>query len=231
MLSSLFANRFLSYHCLFINQYNPIIKLSSHNVTGLGITGAHPGSEYGFLGMTSISGQAPSDALELRFFHSCQSRSAEAVREVTEFAKNIPGFIDLDLNDQVRLAWILLLVHSVTQIRTYLYHQPFTLLPGNFAEVRCDRGLNHHDVASDEQRRDPDLLRTDLHDAGVPQESQETFLSNDGTKVWVLSQVQHAGAGRQRHGAVSGCHYPQRGWVFLVLFCFVFFPQDMLLVS
>uniref|UniRef100_G3NA33 Peroxisome proliferator-activated receptor gamma n=1 Tax=Gasterosteus aculeatus aculeatus TaxID=481459 RepID=G3NA33_GASAC len=43
------------------------------------------------------------DALELRFFHSCQSRSAEAVREVTEFAKSIPGFIDLDLNDQVTL--------------------------------------------------------------------------------------------------------------------------------
>uniref|UniRef100_A0A8C6KUD8 Peroxisome proliferator-activated receptor gamma n=1 Tax=Nothobranchius furzeri TaxID=105023 RepID=A0A8C6KUD8_NOTFU len=39
----------------------------------------------------------------LRFFHSCQSRSAEAVREVTEFAKSIPGFIELDLNDQVTL--------------------------------------------------------------------------------------------------------------------------------
>lgn len=61
--------------------------------------------------------------------------------------------------------------------------QPFTLFQGNFAEVWCDRGLNHHDGTSDEQRRDPDLLRTDLHDAGVPQESQETFLSNDGTKV------------------------------------------------
>ncbi|XP_042362361.1 peroxisome proliferator-activated receptor gamma [Plectropomus leopardus] len=68
-----------------------------------GNVGGHPGSEYGYLGMTSISGQAPSDALELRFFHSCQSRSAEAVREVTEFAKSIPGFIDLDLNDQVTL--------------------------------------------------------------------------------------------------------------------------------
>uniref|UniRef100_A0A3B4XXD4 Peroxisome proliferator-activated receptor gamma n=1 Tax=Seriola lalandi dorsalis TaxID=1841481 RepID=A0A3B4XXD4_SERLL len=45
----------------------------------------------------------PTDAVELRFFHSCQSRSAEAVREVTEFAKSIPGFIDLDLNDQVTL--------------------------------------------------------------------------------------------------------------------------------
>uniref|UniRef100_A0AAX7V2A4 Peroxisome proliferator-activated receptor gamma n=1 Tax=Astatotilapia calliptera TaxID=8154 RepID=A0AAX7V2A4_ASTCA len=39
----------------------------------------------------------------LRFFQSCQSRSAEAVREVTEFAKSIPGFVDLDLNDQVTL--------------------------------------------------------------------------------------------------------------------------------
>uniref|UniRef100_A0A8C2WH72 Peroxisome proliferator-activated receptor gamma n=1 Tax=Cyclopterus lumpus TaxID=8103 RepID=A0A8C2WH72_CYCLU len=53
-------------------------------------------------GLGGIIG-APSDALELRFFHSCQSRSAEAVREVTEFAKSIPGFIDLDLNDQVTL--------------------------------------------------------------------------------------------------------------------------------
>uniref|UniRef100_A0A672Q799 Peroxisome proliferator-activated receptor gamma n=1 Tax=Sinocyclocheilus grahami TaxID=75366 RepID=A0A672Q799_SINGR len=41
--------------------------------------------------------------VELRFFHSCQSRSAEAVSEVTEFAKSIPGFVNLDLNDQVTL--------------------------------------------------------------------------------------------------------------------------------
>uniref|UniRef100_A0A3Q3M4U4 Peroxisome proliferator-activated receptor gamma n=1 Tax=Mastacembelus armatus TaxID=205130 RepID=A0A3Q3M4U4_9TELE len=48
-------------------------------------------------------GQGPTNTVELRFFQSCQSRSAEAVREVTEFAKSIPGFIDLDLNDQVTL--------------------------------------------------------------------------------------------------------------------------------
>uniref|UniRef100_UPI003F530022 peroxisome proliferator-activated receptor gamma n=1 Tax=Danio rerio TaxID=7955 RepID=UPI003F530022 len=41
--------------------------------------------------------------VELRFFHSYQSRSAEAISEVTEFAKSIPGFINLDLNDQVTL--------------------------------------------------------------------------------------------------------------------------------
>lgn len=68
-------------------------------------------------------------------------------------------------------------------ISTSASPQHFTVFPGNFAEVRRDRGLNHHDGASDEQRRDPDLLRADLHDAGVPQESQETLLSNDGTKV------------------------------------------------
>lgn len=60
------------------------------------------GPEYGVLGMTSISREASADTVELRFFHSCQSRSAEGVREVTEFAKSIPGFVDLDLNDQVR---------------------------------------------------------------------------------------------------------------------------------
>ena len=47
--------------------------------------------------------QEPTDEVQLRFFYSCQSRSAEAVREVTEFAKSIPGFVGLDLNDQVTL--------------------------------------------------------------------------------------------------------------------------------
>ncbi|XP_026161630.1 peroxisome proliferator-activated receptor gamma isoform X2 [Mastacembelus armatus] len=68
-----------------------------------GVTGVHPGLGCGVLGLTAISGQGPTNTVELRFFQSCQSRSAEAVREVTEFAKSIPGFIDLDLNDQVTL--------------------------------------------------------------------------------------------------------------------------------
>ncbi|XP_061744338.1 peroxisome proliferator-activated receptor gamma-like isoform X1 [Nerophis ophidion] len=81
----------------FINcKQMPIQEHQQHtSVFSASNGGAIPGSEYGIVGMTS--------ALELRFFHSCQSRSAEAVREVTEFAKSIPGFIDLDLNDQVTL--------------------------------------------------------------------------------------------------------------------------------
>ncbi|XP_078517542.1 peroxisome proliferator-activated receptor gamma isoform X1 [Lissotriton helveticus] len=39
----------------------------------------------------------------IRIFQRCQFRSVESVREITEFAKNIPGFVSLDLNDQVTL--------------------------------------------------------------------------------------------------------------------------------
>ncbi|XP_057701097.1 peroxisome proliferator-activated receptor gamma isoform X3 [Corythoichthys intestinalis] len=75
-------------------------QTSIHSATN---GGAFPGSDYGFVGMTSVTDHGTTNAVELRFFHSCQSRSAEAVREVTEFAKSIPGFVDLDLNDQVTL--------------------------------------------------------------------------------------------------------------------------------
>ncbi|KAJ0068891.1 hypothetical protein NL108_013999, partial [Boleophthalmus pectinirostris] len=65
-----------------------------------GLTGT-PLSDYS--SVPSVIGAMCMDTAEMRFFHSCQSRSAEAVREVTEFAKSIPGFVDLDLNDQVTL--------------------------------------------------------------------------------------------------------------------------------
>ncbi|XP_017904393.1 PREDICTED: peroxisome proliferator-activated receptor alpha isoform X1 [Capra hircus] len=40
---------------------------------------------------------------EVRIFHCCQCTSVETVTELTEFAKSIPGFASLDLNDQVTL--------------------------------------------------------------------------------------------------------------------------------
>lgn len=86
--AGLFSPVILKLNCL--TRYISYCFLhTSHLISGP--TGVHPGSECSIL-----------DAVELRFFNSCQSRSAEAVREVTEFAKTIPGFIDLDLNDQVR---------------------------------------------------------------------------------------------------------------------------------
>lgn len=38
---------------------------------------------------------------EARLFRCCQSTSVETVTELTEFAKAVPGFQSLDLNDQV----------------------------------------------------------------------------------------------------------------------------------
>ncbi|XP_068162461.1 peroxisome proliferator-activated receptor alpha a isoform X2 [Antennarius striatus] len=40
---------------------------------------------------------------EARLFHCCQSTSVETVTQLTEFAKAVPGFQNLDLNDQVTL--------------------------------------------------------------------------------------------------------------------------------
>ncbi|XP_069795956.1 peroxisome proliferator-activated receptor gamma isoform X2 [Narcine bancroftii] len=47
--------------------------------------------------------QEQNTEVEIRIFQRCQFRSVEAVREITEFAKSIPGFVNLDLNDQVTL--------------------------------------------------------------------------------------------------------------------------------
>lgn len=47
--------------------------------------------------------QEQSKEVAIRIFQGCQFRSVEAVQEITEYAKNIPGFVNLDLNDQVTL--------------------------------------------------------------------------------------------------------------------------------
>ncbi|XP_060886218.1 peroxisome proliferator-activated receptor alpha a isoform X2 [Labrus mixtus] len=49
------------------------------------------------------SGELQQREAETRLFHCCQSTSVETVTELTEFAKSVPGFQSLDLNDQVTL--------------------------------------------------------------------------------------------------------------------------------
>lgn len=48
-----------------------------------------------------VCGELEQREAEARLFHCCQSTSVETVTELTEFAKAVPGFQDLDLNDQV----------------------------------------------------------------------------------------------------------------------------------
>ncbi|XP_049717940.1 peroxisome proliferator-activated receptor gamma isoform X4 [Elephas maximus indicus] len=47
--------------------------------------------------------QEQSKEVAIRIFQGCQFHSVEAVQEITEYAKSIPGFVNLDLNDQVTL--------------------------------------------------------------------------------------------------------------------------------
>ncbi|XP_064174879.1 peroxisome proliferator-activated receptor alpha-like [Anguilla rostrata] len=51
----------------------------------------------------SMGGSLQSKEAEVRLFHCCQCSSVETVTELTEFAKSVPGFSELDLNDQVTL--------------------------------------------------------------------------------------------------------------------------------
>ncbi|XP_042155163.1 peroxisome proliferator-activated receptor gamma-like isoform X1 [Oncorhynchus tshawytscha] len=57
--------------------------------------------------------EEPAGELELSVFRRIQIRSAEAVQEVTEFSKSIPGFTELDMNDQV-----ILLKYGVIEVMT-----------------------------------------------------------------------------------------------------------------
>uniref|UniRef100_A0A7N9AY25 Peroxisome proliferator-activated receptor alpha n=1 Tax=Mastacembelus armatus TaxID=205130 RepID=A0A7N9AY25_9TELE len=53
--------------------------------------------------MVSSAGALRDKEAEVRIFHCCQCTSVETVTELTEFAKSVPGFSSLDLNDQVTL--------------------------------------------------------------------------------------------------------------------------------
>ncbi|XP_040029643.2 peroxisome proliferator-activated receptor alpha [Gasterosteus aculeatus] len=54
-------------------------------------------------GQVLVCGELQQREAEARLFHCCQSTSVETVTELTEFAKAVPGFPNLDLNDQVTL--------------------------------------------------------------------------------------------------------------------------------
>lgn len=53
--------------------------------------------------MVGSAGAVKDREAEVRIFHCCQCTSVETVTELTEFAKSVPGFSNLDLNDQVTL--------------------------------------------------------------------------------------------------------------------------------
>ncbi|XP_035238750.1 peroxisome proliferator-activated receptor delta b [Anguilla anguilla] len=60
-------------------------------------------AENGLVWSQLIHGAPPNKEIGVHVFYRCQCTTVETVRELTEFAKNIPGFVDLYLNDQVTL--------------------------------------------------------------------------------------------------------------------------------
>ncbi|KAK6473919.1 peroxisome proliferator-activated receptor gamma-like [Huso huso] len=78
-------------------------------------------------------GQQQNKDMEMRLFQSCQFRSVEAVREITEFAKSIPGFVNLDLNDQVTL-----LKYGVHEV---IFSMLASLMNKDGALVSCGQGF------------------------------------------------------------------------------------------
>lgn len=65
------------------------------------VNGSDPEPETGRHPTAAGCGELRQREAEARLFHCCQSTSVETVTELTEFAKAVPGFQSLDLNDQV----------------------------------------------------------------------------------------------------------------------------------
>lgn len=61
-------------------------------------------AENGLVWNQLIHGAPPTKEIGVHVFYRCQCTTVETVRELTEFAKSIPGFVGLYLNDQVTAA-------------------------------------------------------------------------------------------------------------------------------
>lgn len=61
---------------------------------------------------------------EARLFYCCQSTSVETVTELTEFAKAIPGFQSLDLNDQVVIGILLMYSGACPSLSNVFFSSP-----------------------------------------------------------------------------------------------------------
>lgn len=144
---------------------------------------------------------------EARLFHCCQSTSVETVTELTEFAKAMPGFQSLDLNDQVGFR-LPSMVRSGRKSRWVFTCYCFSIyLLGDSLEVRCLRSPLHTLGLVHEQGRPPGGPWWRLYHPWVPQESPPTIQWHDGAQIPVCHTLQLSGAGRQRPSSFCGCYY------------------------
>ncbi|XP_030006254.1 peroxisome proliferator-activated receptor alpha-like isoform X2 [Sphaeramia orbicularis] len=91
----------------FIIHDMETFQLAERTLAAHMVDGKYPEIEIslqaGELVPAGVCGELQQREAEARLFHCCQSTSVETVTELTEFAKAVPGFQSLDLNDQVTL--------------------------------------------------------------------------------------------------------------------------------
>ncbi len=101
--------------CLFLHKivYDwfvviPVVFNCSHFISSLlwSMIWTHCGRQKMVWSGTSLMEHHPTKRSGVHVFYRCQCTTVETVRELTEFAKNIPGFVDLFLNDQVSMMMI-----------------------------------------------------------------------------------------------------------------------------
>lgn len=148
---------------------------------------------------------------EARLFHCCQSTSVETVTELTEFAKAVPGFQSLDLNDQVG-GWGEGAAGRSRRVSCLIFTSSRSC-SGDSVEVRRLRSPFHPPGILHEQRRGAGGPGRRLRHPGVPQESPPAFQRHDGAQIPVCHTLQLPGAGRQRLIFVCGCHYLLRRYL------------------
>ncbi|XP_069375546.1 peroxisome proliferator-activated receptor alpha a isoform X2 [Paralichthys olivaceus] len=91
----------------FIIHDMETFQLAERTLAAHMVSGDHAEPECGLQSRDVASdvacGELQQREAEARLFYCCQSTSVETVTELTEFAKAVPGFQSLDLNDQVTL--------------------------------------------------------------------------------------------------------------------------------
>lgn len=146
-------------------------------------------AENGLVWNQVINGAPPNKEIGVHVFYRCQCTTVETVRELTEFAKSIPGFVDLFLNDQVtdrrNLRQLLFLRKNCFTSLT-----SFPLAPaGDAVEIRRPRGDLRHAAVAHEQGRAVGGERAGLRDERVPPQSSQTLQRDHGAKVRVCGEV------------------------------------------
>ncbi|KAF6115614.1 peroxisome proliferator activated receptor delta [Phyllostomus discolor] len=84
----------------YLKNFNMTKKKARGILTG---KTSHTAAEKGLVWKQLVNGLPPYKEISVHVFYRCQCTTVETVRELTEFAKSIPSFGNLFLNDQVTL--------------------------------------------------------------------------------------------------------------------------------